>query len=78
MHRLGVSTGGSREDLDPKQLETLLRAAEDGGVDSVWDGRVLRPRRHNGARAGRQVCNPPEHRSCIDVLDLPTRWHGPR
>ncbi len=43
MYRLAVSAGGSRDDLDVQQLQQRLRAADDGGVDSVWIGESWGP-----------------------------------
>ena len=43
MYRLAVSAGGSRDDLDPKQLQERMRAADEGGVDSVCVGESWGP-----------------------------------
>jgi len=43
MYRLAVSAGGSRGDLDPRRFEEDMRAADEGGVDSVWIGESWGP-----------------------------------
>ena len=43
MYRLAVSAGGSRDDLDPRRLQDRMRAADDGGVDSLWVGESWGP-----------------------------------
>jgi len=43
MYRLAVSAGGSRGDLDPRRFQEDMRAADEGGVDSVWIGESWGP-----------------------------------
>lgn len=43
MYRLAVSLGGSRDALNPNALRGRLRAADEGGVDSVWVGESWGP-----------------------------------
>jgi F420-dependent oxidoreductase-like protein len=43
MYRISTNLAGSRDHLDPRRLEERLRAAEDGGVHSVWTGESWGP-----------------------------------
>ncbi len=43
MYKLSINLGGGRDSLDPSRLQERLRAAEDGGVHSVWTGEAWGP-----------------------------------
>jgi F420-dependent oxidoreductase-like protein len=43
MYQISMNLAGSRDHLDPRRLQDRLRAAEDGGVHSVWAGESWGP-----------------------------------